>query len=172
MVIVESRLSSRTFGCQLETPLLQELGRALAALLGFFGVLRVFDLWQREALHLVVNGSYEAMLFQVELLLGVVVPMGLLLMPRVRLSPKGLYAASLFAILGFVVNRLNVSITGFEAQNGSYIPAWSEVLITLMLVALGFGLFGLGVRFLKVFPETKHVPARGPMRLAAHGGPS
>jgi Ni/Fe-hydrogenase subunit HybB-like protein len=34
-----------------------------------------------------------------------------------------------------------------------YVPAWSEVAITLMLVALGFAAFRLAVRLLPVFPS-------------------
>ena len=53
-----------------------------------------------------------------------------------------LYAGALLAVMGFVVNRMNVSMTGFErAQGGHYIPSWAEVMITLMLVALGFAAF-------------------------------
>ena len=45
------------------------------------------------------------------------------------------------------------SVTGFEAaQGGAYAPAWSELAVTLMLVALGFAAFGLAVRYLNVYP--------------------
>jgi hypothetical protein len=57
-------------------------------------------------------------------------------------------------VAGLVVNRLNVSITGFEtAQGGHYFPTFSEVAITLMLVALAFVAFRTAVRFLNVFPD-------------------
>jgi len=72
----------------------------------------------------------------------------------VRANCAGLYASALLVVMGFVVNRLNVSITGFEAaQGGRYVPAWSELAITLMLVAIGFAAFGLAVRHLRVYPE-------------------
>ncbi|MHC4731988.1 MAG: hypothetical protein ACYS6Z_15555, partial [Planctomycetota bacterium] len=55
------------------------------------------------------------------------------------------------------------SITGFEsAQGGHYMPALSEVLITLMLVALGVGAFGLAVKYLNVYPEMEETPERAP----------
>jgi len=57
-------------------------------------------------------------------------------------------------VLGFVVNRLNISITGFEAANGgSYVPSFGEMAVTLMLVAMGFALFSFAVKYLNVFPE-------------------
>ncbi len=154
MVIVESSLSARAFGRQLEAPLLREVGRILMALLGVYGVLRLFDLHVRGALPLAAAGTYEAWMFQLEFQLGIVLPVILLAIRKARLSTRGLYASGLLVVLGFIVNRLNVSITGLEtAQGGHYVPAWSEVLITLMLVALGFGAFGLAVRSFNVFPE-------------------
>ncbi len=52
------------------------------------------------------------------------------------------------------MNRLNVSITGFEAaQGGHYVPAWPEVFITLMIVAMVFAAYALAVRYLDVYPE-------------------
>jgi hypothetical protein len=70
-------------------------------------------------------------------------------------------------VLGFVVNRLNVSLTGFEASLGrDYVPAWSELVVTLMLVGLGFAAFGLAVKHLPVYPREEHTPARSVERPA------
>ncbi len=154
MVIVESRLSARAFGRQLELPLLLDVGRLLTAALGVYGVLRIYDLWQRDVLRMTFGGFYEARLFQLEFVLGVALPFALLAMPRVRERAYGLHATSLLVVLGFVANRLNVSITGFEAAaGGHYVPAWSEVAITLMLVSIGFAAFAAAARYLKVFPR-------------------
>jgi Ni/Fe-hydrogenase subunit HybB-like protein len=155
MVIIESRLSARAFGRHLEMALLSEVGRILVAVLGVYGVVRVYDLAVRGVLPLALESTYEGVFFQIEFLLGLVVPMVMLAMPKVRASGRALYGASLLVTLGFIVNRLNVSITGMETARGvHYIPAWSEVFITLMIVALGFGAFSLAVRYLNVYPHT------------------
>lgn len=154
MVIVESRLTSRAFGRELELPLLSEVGRVLVAVLGFYGVIRIYDLVHRHAIGLAFDASREALFFQLEFVLGILLPAGLLARPEVRRNCRRLYGSSLLVVMGFVVNRLNVSITGFEAaQGGHYVPAWSELAITLMLVALGFGAFSLAVRHLPVYPR-------------------
>ena len=64
--------------------------------------------------------------------------------------------------MGFVVNRLNVSITGSRGPRaGGTSPPWPELVITLMLVAVGFALFGLAVKHLPVYPrEEALVPMR------------
>jgi Ni/Fe-hydrogenase subunit HybB-like protein len=167
MVIVESRLSSRIFKRQLELPLLREVGRVLLALLAVYGVMRFYDAMHRGVVGLAFSATYEAAMFQLETLLGLVFPIVLLAIPRIRQSGRGLYAASLLVVMGFILHRLNVSITGFEsAQGGHYMPALSEAIITLMLVALGFAAFGLAVKYLNVYPEEKetseHVPAAAP----------
>ncbi len=175
MVIVESRLASRALHRQLELPLLSEVGRALLGVLGLFGVLRIFDLANRGVLGTALSFSYESSLFVVEFALGVLIPMALLAQPRVRHSARGLYAAALCAVLGFVANRLNVSMTGFEgAQGGHYIPSWSEAMITLMMIAIGFGAFYVIARHFPVYPEEKaerrlaprHVPVAVTARVA------
>jgi len=156
MVIVESRLSARAFNRQLEMPLLIEIGQIMLAMLGVYGVIKVFDLLQRGVVQLALGSSYEARMFQLEVAIGLLLPFLLLLSPNVRRSIRGLYGASLLVVMGFVVNRLNVSITGFEsAQGGSYVPAWSEIAISLMLVALGFAAFSFAVRYLNVYPDTE-----------------
>jgi len=156
MVIVESHLSSRAFHRQLEIPLLSDVGRVLVGVLGIYMVLRVFDLAQRGVLSTAFGFSYESMLFQLEFFGGVVAPMALLAIPRVRTNYHGLYAGGLLVVLGFIVHRLNVSITGFDgAQGGRYVPSWGEALITLLMVAVGFAAFRRMVRSFNVFPEDK-----------------
>ncbi len=153
VVIVESRLSARATGHRLEMPILMEVARALLAALSVYAVARVYDLADRGVLAEAFRATPEAGLFQLEFALGVALPIALLLHARVRHNTRVLYGASLLAILGFVANRLNVSITGLERSAGvSYVPAWPEFVITLMLVGVGFGLFRLAVTYLPVYP--------------------
>lgn len=154
MVIVESRISARVYGRQLGMPLMTSLGRMLFVVLGVYGLVRIADLWQRDALIHLLTLDYASTLFLVEFVIGLALPLVLLSRPRVRASLSGLYASSLLVVLGFVSNRLNVSVTGFEATRGAhYLPAWPEVAITLMIVALGFAAFGFVERHLDVYPS-------------------
>ena len=154
MVIVESRLSSRAFGRHLEMPLLSDVGHVLSGMLVLLGGLRFFDLWNRGVLGTLVDFSYESNLALLELGPLLVLPMILLANRAVRNNSRWLYGASLLVVLGFIVNRLNVSITGFEgAQGGHYVPSWSEVGITLFIVALGFGAFSLAAKHLPIYPD-------------------
>ena len=56
-------------------------------------------------------------------------------------------------MLGFITNRLNVSLIGFETYVGHhYMPKWTEFSVTLMIIAMGFALFGVAVKYLPIFP--------------------
>jgi Ni/Fe-hydrogenase subunit HybB-like protein len=112
MVIFESNLSARAFGREIEMPLLAALGRAMAVILGMYGILRLQDLWRRGALVHLREPSTETVLFALEIALGVIIPLFLLLLRRVREEREGLFAAAVLVITGFLLNRLNVSITG------------------------------------------------------------
>jgi len=156
MMIVESRLSSRALGRGLEMPLLMSIGKALFVALGVYGGARLLDLWSRGVLDQIVSGSREAFFFQLELAIGVILPMALLAFGTVRRNSGRLYGAALLVVAGFIVNRLNVSITGLEsAQGGHYVPSIAEGIITLMLVGIGIAAFSLAVRFLPVMGEVE-----------------
>ncbi len=152
MVIFESNLSSRAFGREIEMPLLEVLGRAMAVVLALYGLLRFQDLWSRSALRGLREPSTETVLFILEITLGLLIPLPLLFLRRVRESPDGLFAAAVLVITGFLLNRLNVSITGLEASSGvHYFPRWTEVAVTLSIAGVGFLLFSLAARYLNVF---------------------
>ena len=65
-------------------------------------------------------------------------------------------------VLGFITNRLNVSITGQESAAGMhYIPKWTEIAVTGAIIAAGFALFGLAVKYLPIFPAEEQPPGDG-----------
>ncbi len=87
-----------------------------------------------------------------------------LILPLLLLSAKedpvrragGLYLAAVMVVLGFITNRLNVSITGLESAAGMhYVPKWTEIAVTGAIIAAGFALFGLAVKYLPIFPAEK-----------------
>jgi Ni/Fe-hydrogenase subunit HybB-like protein len=61
--------------------------------------------------------------------------------------------SAVLVVLGFITNRMNVSITGFERSAGThYFPKWTELAVTGAIIAAGFALFGLAVKYLPIFP--------------------
>lgn len=159
MTIFESSLSAKYFGRQLELPILQELGRVLVVVLCVYGILRYEDLLHRGVLKLVLRPGYEMYLFWLEISLSLIFPLLLLSQKKVRTTASGLYLAAVLVVLGFITNRLNVSITGLESAAGvHYVPKWTEVAVTGAIIAAGFALFGFAAKYLPIFPAEESHP--------------
>jgi len=164
MTIFESTMSSKHFHRELELPILQELGRVLMVVLSVYAVLRAEDLIHRGVVKMMFQPGYEMYLFWVEILLGIIAPLALLSQKRVRTTPGGLYLIAVMVVLGFITNRLNVSVTGMETAAGlHYIPKWTEAAITAAIIAAGFFLFAMAVKYLPIFPEHEEPKAELPV---------
>jgi Ni/Fe-hydrogenase subunit HybB-like protein len=151
MTIFESWHSSKAFGKQLELPLLASMARVLAVVLGVYLTIRFVDLLHRGALPLLMEWRMETYLFGLETAL-MLLAMLLLFRRRVRLNPRALYACAVMVVFGFVTNRLNVSVTGMETNAGiGYLPKWTEVAVTLAIIAAGFAVFRLAAKHLPIF---------------------
>ncbi len=154
MVIFESTLSHRVFGITLHTNILSGLSKAIVYIVGVFLCLRFATLAQQGNLGLIFSGSTESYFFLLEISLGFVLPMILFSMERVRKSDQGRFYASLLLILGVVMHRMNVSVTGMSRySNYSYFPSFLEIATTLFVITCGITAFGLIVRYLPIFPS-------------------
>jgi Ni/Fe-hydrogenase subunit HybB-like protein len=113
--------------------------------------MRGADIVRRGALPQVFAGTVEAWLFLLEF--GLMLAAALLLFrEKIRREPAALYGCALMAIFGFIANRLNVSVTGMEVASGvHYLPKWSEISVTLAIIAFGFAVFRAIARRLPVF---------------------
>ena len=156
MTIFESWHSSRAFGRALELPLLASMGRVLAVIMSVYLWIRFLDLFHRDALRLLARNRIETWLFLLEIAL-LIVPTVLLYQVKIRMRPGALYACAVMVVFGIIANRLNVGTTGLEAGSGTrYIPRWSEVAVTLSIVAAGFAIFRVVGQYFPVFEAHAH----------------
>jgi Ni/Fe-hydrogenase subunit HybB-like protein len=154
MLILQAHLSARAFGRTFDRDLLEPLARALVVLLTLYGLIRVIALRRGGALGAAIALDYESLLFLLEMSVGVILPVLLLSRRALRQRREGLVTGALLAVLGVVLNRVNVAVTGLERAAGfHYTPSAIEVVVFAGLVALGFSLFTLAVRYLPVFPD-------------------
>lgn len=166
MTIFESFLSSRAFGREIELPLLSQLARVVVVVLALYFTVRIQDLVNRDALHYVFEPGYQSIMFVGEIVLGVLVPLGLLLFEKVRTSKAGLFYSSVLVLMGFVAHRMNTAITSMEQwPSRTYIPSWQELSITLGLAAFGFVAFSFVARYFDVFGKVE--AGKDSMRAAA-----
>ncbi len=155
IVIVESFLSARAFKRELELPLLMDLGRILFVILAIYLGVKVTDLIARGAWAAVLTPSRESVMFGLEIVLGVAIPMVMLAMNG--RSPRSLLPAALLVVGGVVLNRANVAVTGMLAgSHTTYVPSWMEIWVTVASVAAGVLAYRWIAEHLPVFP--KHTP--------------
>ncbi|MFN4111737.1 MAG: NrfD/PsrC family molybdoenzyme membrane anchor subunit [Ignavibacteria bacterium] len=156
MIIFESYLSAKAFKKNLEFELVSEVGRWIVVVMGTYLTWRFIDLILNDKLSVLFINSFETYLFWLEIVLGAVIPVILLAIPKIRLSRAGLFVSACFVIGGFLLNRLNVSVTSLQGfSDVSYFPSIYEIIVTLFLVTLGVIIFNLAVQNLPVYEKTK-----------------
>ncbi|HSD64980.1 MAG TPA: NrfD/PsrC family molybdoenzyme membrane anchor subunit, partial [Ignavibacteriaceae bacterium] len=152
MVIFESFLSARAFNRELEMDLLSLAGLICASLLMFGFLLKLTDLITSGNIYLLFSISQKSLLYFLEVLMGVLVPFGILIQKRLRENKKWLYISTVLVVAGFILNRMNVAITSVSTDAGiNYFPSINEISITLMLVVLGMWAFRLITEYFPVF---------------------
>ena len=156
MVIIAMYLCMRSLNVKLDPKLLGELGRVITPLLVFFGLFRFVDLLRQHAGEYLFMARPETFYFWLEIALFVVAPLVMFNMERIRSTPIGLYWASCVTVMGFITHRINVSITALERATGThYVPKWSELAVTVMLIATAVIVFRWAVLHLKIFPRSE-----------------
>ncbi len=164
MIIIESNLSARFLGQQLESDLLQTLGKAASLVLLFYAVIKAYDLITRGATAYLTVPGLHSTLYWIEMFFGVLVPMIVLGTKRGRENPRTLLASSILVVGGVVLNRLNTTFLGwwnYTSGGPVYVPTLAEVTVTVGLVSIGVVAFGLIAKNFPVFeqPHSVHAPA-------------
>lgn len=122
-----------------------------------------------EALSLLNRfAPYGTSFWLVEVFLGAFVPAVLLLWPRTRKNDGFLMLAAVLAIVGVVVNRWNVTLSGLIVPMdwspgvaetfsvNAYRPSWIEWGIASLVLGYVLMAFTLGLRYLNFFGEEEH----------------
>jgi len=152
MLMFVSFLTKRAFNKGFSTDILFPIARVLAVVLLVYTVMKFQDLYRLGAIGYVWGTSFESMIFQAEMLIGFIVPMILLFMYRIRTSESALFWVSFLVIIGVVLNRHNVAITGIQANLAEvYFPSFIEIVTSFGIVAIAAGVFAVVTKYLPVF---------------------
>jgi Ni/Fe-hydrogenase subunit HybB-like protein len=102
-----------------------------------------------------------------EVLIGMVIPIILLLVPRFNRKPVNLVAGALFAVLGLIINRWNVTVSGlfvplsyspgtlYKLPPGVYLPSSIEWGVVIGIIGYASLMITLGVLFLPLLTPTR-----------------
>ena len=154
MTILESNWAASAYGHKVDQKLLGDLGLYAAWVLLIYLVLKIATLIGSGGVRYLFSGGLDSVLYWIEVLGGVVLPMVLLFMPSIRKSRKALYRTAWIAVLGVVLNRFDVSFFGFAGA--PYVPTWMEWAITIGIISAAILFYDWFVRHFPVF-EHEHV---------------
>ncbi|MBN2238337.1 MAG: Ni/Fe-hydrogenase cytochrome b subunit [Dehalococcoidales bacterium] len=156
MVIFETTLSTKAFGHKLPLDVLSGLSRGLPYILGFYLLLKLVELIVAGEIGLIFTAYPQNLLWWGEIIIGVVLPVILLSMPRIRGSRNGVFCGALLVVLGLIFNRFNVSMLALTMRPGfSYVPHWMEIAISGALVADAMLVIWLAYRLLPMVHHEK-----------------
>jgi len=154
VTIMAIYLCVRSLDARVDMNILSDVSRVIAPLLAIYGVFRAVDLINRDATQYLWMWREETGLFWLEIALLVVAPLVLLNLEKVRNTPQHLYWTCAVIVMGFMTNRLNVSITGLQASSEMYyVPKWTEFAATLATIAAAVVVFRYAVIYLDILPK-------------------
>jgi len=154
LTIMAIYLCVRSLNARVDMNILSDVSRVIAPLLAIYGVFRAVDLINRGATQYLWMWREETGLFWLEIALLVIAPLILLNLEKVRNNPQNLYWTCAVIVMGFMTNRLNVSITGLQASAGIYyVPKWTEFAATLATIAAAVVAFRYAVIYLDILPK-------------------
>ncbi len=172
MVIFESILSSRSFGMKPEMKVLSSIARYTPVLLGVYLAVKVADLTIRDAWPYLWEMSTQSIMYLIETLGGVVLPLILLSQARIRNSVRGLFLSAILIItLGVVLNRINVFLVAYKPlyATDTYFPSLIEIMVTIGLISALMLVYRF---FVMTFPVISvPVPAGGRVAVPDKSGP-
>lgn len=151
MVIFESLITSKSFGLKPEIKILSNLGSMVAPMLGIYLSFKIGDMVIRKTFVYLNEINTVSVLFAVEVIIGIVVPLRIFLSPKLIKTPAGLFTGSALVIFGVLLNRINNFIVAYNPpyKFAPYFPSIGEISVTLGFIALEILLFRA---FVMIFP--------------------
>ncbi len=152
MVIFTILLASWSVGREPEMKVLSPLARYVPVFLSVYLVTKLADLIWRGVWRDLTHLSLQSVAFDAEMIIGVVLPLVLLCMPRVRNSSRWLAASCLMVIGGVVLNRLNVFLIGYHPPYAtkSYFPSVVEFCLSIGLLAALLLVYRVAITYLPI----------------------
>jgi Ni/Fe-hydrogenase subunit HybB-like protein len=163
MVIFESLIAARSFGLKPEMHILGRMGRMVATLLGIYLAAKLGDLFIRETFVYLRTFSVESVMYVIEMLFGIVVPLRMFMSPAVQKSPRLLFVAATLVVGGVLLNRINNFIIAYTPPYAThpYYPSFGEISVTVGFISILVLLYRVIVLNFPVIslPDRRMMPA-------------
>lgn len=162
MVIFESLIASRSFKLEPEMPVLRRLGSLVPLLLFIYLSFKIGDMVIRGTYVYLAEINTHSVMFMIEIILGVVIPLRMFMSRAVLNSPLWLFIASTLVVFGVFINRLNNFVIAYHPpySQSPYFPSFGEISVTIGLIALLVLLYRAFVMIFPIIsvPENEHRP--------------
>ena len=135
MVYVESDLARRAYGHEHEHWIMKGLTRVGGRIMIVYLLLKVVDITLKGEWNLLFLNTLQSNMFLLEMVLGVILPLGIVF-SKLADRKYGLLAYSWLVVIGVVMNRLNCVFTSMYVT-GDYFPSILEVSVSIGLIAAG-----------------------------------
>ncbi len=108
---------------------------------------------------------YTQTFWWLEIVIGGIIPVVILLYRPLRHNDRYVMIALAFVVMGVTVNRWNVTLSGLVAPPQwspgvlgnliavSYLPTWTEIVVSIGILGYALLAFSLGVRYLPIFQK-------------------
>ena len=138
MVIFESMIAARSFGLKPEMEILSKLGRMIAPILGIYLAFKIGDMFIRETFVYLTTFTTASVMFMIEVLVGIVIPLRMFLSRDVLKSPLLLFIAASLVVFGVLLNRINNFVVAYTPPYsfGSYFPSVGEISVTVGFISI------------------------------------
>ncbi|MFA3782396.1 NrfD/PsrC family molybdoenzyme membrane anchor subunit [Melioribacteraceae bacterium 4301-Me] len=162
MVIFESIISSKSFGLKPEMDVLTDLARMVGPILFTYLAFKVGDMVIRKTFVYLYEINTTSVMFTIELIVGVVIPLRMFFSPKIVKSPTGVFIASCLVIFGVFMNRLNNFIVAYNPPYSfqPYFPSIGEILVTLGFISLEVLLYRAAVMIFPIITQ----PSEGALK--------
>lgn len=160
MVSFETILSERFLKHKAPRDILYGLAKGSLIVGGIYFIMKAYQLLNGPGIQAAFAGTLTSNMYLLEMIIGLVIPLMLLSMKKMRERINSLLAINILVIIGVVLNRLNVAIFGlseYTSRAGAdYFPSWMEFGVTAGFIAFAILGFKVCAKYLNLFPETQH----------------
>ena len=154
MICVETTLAGKAYDHWIPIPILRKLIRISGYAMIVYLILKIYDLTSRGVFGLMFSGTFEANMFLIEMIFGIIVPI-IIAFTGLSATRNGLFTFGLLVSCGVVLNRMNVVVIGMMRSTGvSYIPSIWEFIVSAGLVAMGVLAYCFVVENFKILDHT------------------
>jgi len=161
MIIFESLIAAKSFKLKPEMDVLTPLASYVAPILGVYLSFKLGDMMIRESFKYLAVFNIQTIMFLIEMIVGIVIPLFLFLNKKILRSPSLLLLASGLVVFGVLLNRINNFVIAYHPPyaKAAYFPSIGEISVTVGAAALLILLYRAAVMIFPVItpdPESSH----------------